>query len=41
MAAFARIIDDVVTRALTTADASLAILEGAQLEIESRGITFS
>jgi multiple sugar transport system substrate-binding protein len=41
MAAFARIIDGVATRALTTADASLAILEGAQLEIESRGITFS
>jgi multiple sugar transport system substrate-binding protein len=41
MAAFARIIDGVVTRALTTTDASLAILEAGQLEIESKGIGFS
>jgi multiple sugar transport system substrate-binding protein len=41
MAAFARIIDGVVTRALTTTAPSLAILEAAQLLIESKGITFS
>ncbi len=41
MAAFARIIDGVVTRALTTTDASLAILNAAQLEIETKGIELS
>jgi len=41
MADFAQIIDSVVIRALTTTDASLAILRAAQLEIESKGIAFS
>ena len=38
MAAFAAIIDQVITRALTTDEASAAILEAAQREIDSRGI---
>lgn len=38
MAIFAAIIDAVVTRALTTHDASAAILEGAQREIDQKGI---
>ncbi|HLY40523.1 MAG TPA: sugar ABC transporter substrate-binding protein [Terracidiphilus sp.] len=41
MAAFAAIIDSVVTRALSTQDATAAILEEAQHEIEARGIRFS
>jgi multiple sugar transport system substrate-binding protein len=38
MAAFAAIIDAVITRALTTTDASTAILAAAQMEIEDKGI---
>ena len=41
MAAFAGVIDGVITRALATSDATLAILEAAQFEIESKGIEFS
>ena len=41
MAEFAAIVDSVVTRALTTQDASAAILEAAQREIDQRGILFS
>jgi multiple sugar transport system substrate-binding protein len=41
MAGFAAIIDSVVTRALTTRDASAVILEAAQREIDRRGIIFS
>jgi multiple sugar transport system substrate-binding protein len=41
MAAFAGVIDGVINRALTTTDATLAILEVAQFEIESKGIGFS
>jgi multiple sugar transport system substrate-binding protein len=41
MAAFAGVIDGVITRALTTTDATLAILEAAQFEIECKGIGFS
>lgn len=40
MAAFAAIIDDVITRALTTGEASAAILKAAQQEIDSKGIVF-
>jgi multiple sugar transport system substrate-binding protein len=40
-AAFAGVIDGVITRALTTQDPSAAILEVAQREIDQRGITFS
>jgi multiple sugar transport system substrate-binding protein len=40
MAAFAAMIDGVVTRALTTGDATLAILEAAQYEIDSKGLRF-
>jgi multiple sugar transport system substrate-binding protein len=40
MAAFAAIIDAVVTRALTTQDESAAILEAAQREIDQKGILF-
>lgn len=40
MAAFARVIDRMVTRALTTADSTAAILLTAQHEIESEGIRF-
>ncbi len=40
MASFAAIIDKVITRALTTAEPSAAILESAQREIESQGIHF-
>jgi multiple sugar transport system substrate-binding protein len=40
MAAFASIIDTVVTRALTTNDPTAVILESAQLEIESRELRF-
>jgi hypothetical protein len=40
MAAFAAIIDGVVTRALSTRDASLVILEAAQRAIEIKGIEF-
>lgn len=38
-ASFAAIIDDVVTRALTTDQPSASILESAQHEIETKGIT--
>jgi len=38
MASFAAIIDNVITRALTTNEASDAILESAQREIDSKGI---
>ncbi|MGO9436524.1 MAG: extracellular solute-binding protein [Terracidiphilus sp.] len=41
MAAFAEIVDSIVTHALTTQDASAAILESAQREIDQRGILFS
>jgi multiple sugar transport system substrate-binding protein len=41
MAAFAEIIDTVVTRALATPEGSLAILEETQREIERKGIRFS
>jgi len=40
MAAFAAIVDAVVTRALTTSDATVAILEAAQFEIDSKGLIF-
>ncbi len=40
MASFAAIIDDVITRALTTDEPSAAILESAQLKIDSKGIRF-
>lgn len=41
MAAFAAIIDQVITRALTTSEPSAVILESAQREIDSKGIRFS
>jgi multiple sugar transport system substrate-binding protein len=40
MAAFASIVDGVITRALTTRDATPVILEDAQRELKSRGIQF-
>jgi len=40
MAAFAAIIDYVATRALKTDEATNAILESAQREIESKGLKF-
>jgi multiple sugar transport system substrate-binding protein len=40
MAAFAAIIDNVVTRALTTNDTTTAILESAQQQINCQGIRF-
>ncbi len=40
MAAFASIIDRVITRALGTSDATVAILEEAQCEVESKGVRF-
>lgn len=40
MASFAAIIDEVITRALTTNEPSAAILESAQREIDSKGILF-
>jgi multiple sugar transport system substrate-binding protein len=40
MAEFASIIDSLVTRSLTTTDATAAILEAAQHEIKSKGIQF-
>jgi multiple sugar transport system substrate-binding protein len=40
MASFAAIIDNVITRALTTNQDSAAILESAQREIDSKGIVF-
>ncbi len=41
MASFAAIIDNVITRALTTNEPSAAILESAQREIDNKGIRFS
>jgi multiple sugar transport system substrate-binding protein len=41
MAEFAAIVDGVVTRAITTTDATTAILEAAQLEIAHKGITLT
>ena len=41
MAAFAAIIDNLVTRALTTNEPSAAILNSAQREIDNKGIRFS
>lgn len=40
MASFAAIVDDVITRALTTSEPSAAILESAQHEIDAKGIVF-
>jgi multiple sugar transport system substrate-binding protein len=40
MASFAAIVDDVITRALTTGEPSAAILESAQLTTDSKGILF-
>ena len=40
MAAFAAIIDGVISRALSTSEPSAAILESAQREIDSKGIFF-
>ncbi len=40
MAEFATLIDAVVTRALGTSDATVAILEAAQHEVDSRGMRF-
>ena len=40
MASFAAIIDEVITRALTTNEGSAAILKSAQQEIDSKGILF-
>ncbi len=40
MASFAAIIDNLITRALTTSEPSAAILESAQREIDSKGIFF-
>jgi multiple sugar transport system substrate-binding protein len=41
MASFAAIIDEVITRALTTTEPSAAILESAQREIDAKGIRFA
>ena len=41
IAAFAKVIDDVITRALTTSEPSAAILESAQRQIDDKGIRFS
>jgi multiple sugar transport system substrate-binding protein len=41
MAEFANVIDAIVTRALSTEEATTAILEEAQLEIERKGIRFA
>ncbi len=41
MASFAAVIDNVITRGLTTSEPSAAILEAAQREIESKGILFT
>ena len=41
MASFAAIIDEVITRALTTDEPSAAILQSAQHEIDTKGIRFS
>jgi multiple sugar transport system substrate-binding protein len=40
MAAFAAIIDNLISRALSTSEPSAAILESAQREIDSKGILF-
>jgi multiple sugar transport system substrate-binding protein len=41
MAAFASVVDSVITRALTTTDSTPVILEEAQHEIDSKGFRFS
>lgn len=41
MASFAAIIDEVITRALTTSEPSAAILKSAQREIDTKGILLS
>jgi multiple sugar transport system substrate-binding protein len=41
MAAFAAVIDNVISRALSTNEPSAAILESAQREIDNKGIRFS
>jgi multiple sugar transport system substrate-binding protein len=41
MAAFASVIDNLITRALTTTEPSAAILESAQRDIDAKGIRFS
>ena len=41
MASFAAIIDEVITRALTTDEPSATILESAQREIDTKGISFA
>jgi multiple sugar transport system substrate-binding protein len=41
MAAFASVIDSVLTRAITTGEATTDILDAAQREIESKGIRFA
>jgi len=41
MASFAAIIDNVISRALSTDEPSEAILDLAQREIDSKGIRFS
>jgi multiple sugar transport system substrate-binding protein len=41
MASFAAIIDELITRALTTSEPSAAILESAQREIDTKGLRFS
>ena len=41
MASFAAIVDEVITRALTTDEPSATILESAQREIDTKGIRFS
>ena len=40
MAAFAEIMDGVVTRALTTNDSTADILRSAQSEIDQKGLRF-
>ena len=40
MASFAAIIDNLITRALTTGEPSAAILNAAQREIDAKGICF-
>jgi hypothetical protein len=40
MAAFATIIDGMITRAITTNDSAADILRSAQSEIDSKGLKF-